>query len=294
MVFNTESAGKEKEECGLVTIIISSQILYRQAPFIMEPAMEQITMDNDLQYKIVRPDESLSDFVEYFWFLHNRSGSDKDTTGLPDGLVDISLSKSATEPFRILQLGGLTQYEHATIPAGTLIFCISFKLLAVEYIIGEPVSGIVDSGKCLPVDFWGFSENDLQDFDLFVQKATRKIQSLIPEDIDGRKRKLFDLIYTTKGSITVKELSAAVFWSSRQINRYFNRQFGISLKAYCNILRFRASLEHIAKGQLFPEEVFFDQNHFIKEVKKFSGVVPKELSKNKNDRFILLSVMKRK
>ncbi|MBS1633996.1 MAG: helix-turn-helix transcriptional regulator [Bacteroidetes bacterium] len=251
-------------------------------------------MDSDLQYKIVRPARSISDFVEYFWFLHNQSDSDKDTTGLPDGLVDILLSKSATEPFRISQLGGLTQYEQATVPANSLIFCISFKLLSVEYIIGEPVSDIVDSGKPLPVDFWGFSERDLQDFELFVQKATRKILSLIPEDIDERKRKLFELIYTTKGAITVKELSEKVFWSSRQINRYFRHQFGISLKAYCNILRFRASLEHIAKGQLFPEATFFDQTHFIKEVKKFSGVVPKELSKNKNDRFILLSVMKRK
>ncbi|MGE8425120.1 MAG: AraC family transcriptional regulator, partial [Sphingobacterium siyangense] len=72
-------------------------------------------------------------------------------------------------------------------------------------------------------------------------------------------------------------------------NRYFNQQFGLSLKSYCNILRFRSSLDHIAKGKLFPEEHFFDQTHFIKEIKKFSGVVPKELLKNKNDRFILLS-----
>jgi AraC-like DNA-binding protein len=94
--------------------------------------------------------------------------------------------------------------------------------------------------------------------------------------------------------MSIKELSEKVFWSSRQINRYFNQQFGLSLKAFCNILRFRASLEHIAHGKLFPELNFTDQNHFIKEIKRFSGVVPKELSKNKNDRFVLLSVLKQK
>ena len=47
-------------------------------------------------------------------------------------------------------------------------------------------------------------------------------------------------------------------------------------------------------GKTFPELNYTDQNHFIKEVKKFSGVVPKELSKNKNDRFVLLSVLKGK
>ena len=90
----------------------------------------------------------------------------------------------------------------------------------------------------------------------------------------------------------VQELSEKVSWSSRQINRYFTQQFGLSLKAFCKILRFRASLEHIAQGKLFPELNFTDQTHFIKEIKKFAGVVPKELLKNTNDRFILLSVMR--
>lgn len=251
-------------------------------------------MDKGLHYKITKPDKSLSDVVDSFWMLHNQSDTAKDTIGLPDGLIDILLFKSAEEPFHILQLGGLTQHEHAKVPARSLMFCISFKLLAVEYIFEETISDIVNSGKYLPDSFWGFSENDMQNFEGFVEKATRKIRSLLPKEIDGRKRKLFALIYASKGSVTVKELSEKVFWSSRQINRYFTYQFGISLKAYCNILRFRASLDHIAQGRLYPEENFFDQNHFIKEVKKFSGVAPKELSQNKNDRFILLAAIKGK
>ena len=251
-------------------------------------------MNSGLQYQIIKPDEQLSDFVDSIWFLRNPSDMDVETTGLPDGLVDVLLFKSATQPFSIAQLGGLTQYEQAKVLAGSQIFCISFKLLAVEYIFKENISDIVNSGKLLPESFWGFSEADLLDFESFVEKATEKIKSLLPKEIDERKRKLFGLIYAAKGAITVKELSEKVFWSSRQINRYFNDQFGISLKGYCNILRFRASLEHIAKGRLFPEENFFDQNHFIKEIKKFSGVVPKELSKNKNDRFILLSAIRQR
>ena len=249
-------------------------------------------MDNDLEYKIVKPDQPLSDFVESFWFLQNQSDRDKETTGLPDGLIDVILFKSAGEYFRVVQLGGMTKHEQAVIPANSLMLCISFKLLAVEYIFREPIAGILNSGKALPDNFWNFDANDLNDFDIFCKKASQKIQSLLPKEIDERKRKLFELIYANSGAITIKELSEKVFWSSRQINRYFNQQFGLSLKVYCNILRFRASLEHIAQGKLFPEENFSDQTHFIKEIKKFSGVVPKELSKNKNDRFILLSAIK--
>ena len=249
-------------------------------------------MQDGLHYTIIRPDHLLSDFVDSFWCLYNRSGKIKETIGLPDGRVDLFLFWSPADGFRILLLGlGTLPHEQATIPVDAVIFCISLKLLAIEYILNEPIADIINSGKLLGDDFWGFSEQDLQDFDLFIEKSTKTMLSILPLAIDERKRKLFDLMYKSKGSISVSELSEKVFWTSRQINRYFNQWFGLSLKAYCSILRFRASLDHIARGKLFPEEHFFDQNHFIKEVKKFSGVVPKELLKNKNDRFILLSAL---
>jgi AraC-like DNA-binding protein len=152
----------------------------------------------------------------------------------------------------------------------------------------------VDKGKNLPDNFWDFSENDLNYFDSFCQKATGAIRQRIAKKTDDRKRKLFDLIYTTNGAMSVSELSEKVSWTSRQINRYFNQQYGISLKVYCNILRFRASFQQIKEGKLFPEQNFVDQSHFIKEIKKLSGVAPKELSLNKNDRFIQLSTLPEK
>jgi AraC-like DNA-binding protein len=58
------------------------------------------------------------------------------------------------------------------------------------------------------------------------------------------------------------------------------------VKAYCNLLRLGASFRQLSEGRLFPEDHFSDQNHFIKEVKKYAGVTPKELRKNEGDRFI--------
>lgn len=248
-------------------------------------------MDNDFEYKIVRPDRSLSDFVESFWLLHNQSGSDKEIIVLPDGRVDLFFSRSATEPFHITLSGIETHPDQATLRAGSVIFAISFKLLAIEYVFQKTVSNLLNYAEHLPANFWDFNANDLQDFDLFCQKASQKIRLLLPKETDNRKRKLFDLIYSSNGALTVNELSKEASWSSRQINRYFNNQFGLSLKTYCNILRFRASFQHIKEGKLFPQHHFADQSHFIKEVKKLSGVSPKELKKNKNDRFIQFSTL---
>lgn len=246
----------------------------------------------DVEFRQVRPEGVLGEFVDSFWMLHNRSGKEKAVIGLPDGRVDVFFSKSAGEPYHALVLGLNTQADEAVVAADTLMFAVSFKLLAVEYLLGFPIADLQNKAKVLPDDLWGLDAGILHDFDLFCSRVSQHLLSLLPHGLDQRKRQLFSLIYASKGEMTVADLSAQVFWSPRQINRYFDQQFGISLKAYCRILRFRASLEHIVQGRLFPELNFTDQNHFIKEVRKFSGTVPKELFRNQNDRFILLSAMR--
>lgn len=251
-------------------------------------------MDNDFEFKLIKPDQSIADFVESFWLLVNHSDHDKVVVVLPDGRIDLFISQSATEPFHITLSGLETRPDKTTLAARTIIFAVSFKLLSSEYIFQQSVAGLLDKAAYLPAGFWNFQENDLQDFDLFCKKASQKIKTLLPKEIDNRKRALFDLIYLSEGAMTVKELSEKVFWSSRQINRYFNQQFGLSLKTYCKILRFRASFNHIKAGKLFPEQNFTDQSHFIREVKKLAGVSPKELNRNQNDRFIQFSTLGRK
>lgn len=249
-------------------------------------------INHDIEYKVIKPDAALSAFVDSFWMLHNHSDEDKQVIGLPDGRIDLFFSRSLTEPFRITLLGVGTHSDKAIIAAGRLMFAVSFRLPASEYMLQTPVADILNYAKRLPDDFWGFNANDLNDFDRFCKIISQKLLARLPEKTDARKHKLFELIYASKGSMSVNDMAEAVSWSPRQINRYFNQQFGLSLKAYCNVLRFRASLDHIAEGKLFPELNFTDQNHFIKEIKKFSGAIPKELFKNQNDRFILLSAIR--
>lgn len=248
-------------------------------------------MDKDLEFTRINPDKSIADFVESFWLLVNHTDHDKAIVILPDGRIDLFFAASATEPFHGTLSGLETKPDQAILAARTRMFAISFRLPAVEYIFQTSVAGLLDDAQYLPAGFWDFSAADLQDFDGLVQKATQQIQAVMPREIDARKRQLFDLIYSSNGALTVKELSAQVFWSSRQINRYFNQQFGLSLKSYCQILRFRAAFNQIKAGQLFPDQHFTDQSHFIKAVKKLSGVSPKELNKNQNDRFIQLSTL---
>jgi len=153
-------------------------------------------MDSGIYYKQVKPDESLSDFVESFWVLQNETEHDKKTVGLPDGRIDLFFIQSDNQPFRIVLLGLGTQYhDEGIIPANSLRFAVSFKLLAVEYVFHESISDIVDKGKTLSHDFWDMGPDDLDSFESFCEKASQKIKSRIPKEIDLRKKKLFDFIH---------------------------------------------------------------------------------------------------
>ncbi|WP_278380065.1 helix-turn-helix domain-containing protein [Chryseobacterium arthrosphaerae] len=251
-------------------------------------------MDNSFHFHFIEPERSISDFVENLGTFSNQSQEAKEVVIIPDGRIDLFFIQSSVQPFQVALIGLETYPDQRLILPFTKAFVVSFKPLAVEYILKTSIADILNTARNLPYDFWDFKANDLQNFELCCTKAVQKIKELIPQKRDERKHKLFELIYTSKGEMSVHELSEKTGWSSRQINRYFTKQLGLSLKAYSTVLRFRASLEHIAHGKLFPELNYTDQNHFIKEVKKFSGVAPRELSKNKNDRFILLSVLKGK
>lgn len=249
--------------------------------------------EQELEYRIVSPPADLAPYVESCWMLVNHADQSREVIVLPDGRVDLIFSRSATDPLHTVLLGLDEAPAQTSLAAGTVMFAVSFRLLAVEYLLHTSIASIVHGAALLPDDFWGMSEGDLAGFDLFCDKVFQRMRLELRETPDNRKQALFELLYASHGEITVKELSDKVYWSARQINRYFNQQFGLSLKAYGSILRFRASFPQIRQGKLFPEGQFADQAHFIREVKKFAGVTPRALHKNQNGRFIQFSTLPR-
>ncbi|MDF2187884.1 AraC family transcriptional regulator [Paraflavitalea sp. CAU 1676] len=246
---------------------------------------------HQFDYKVMPPPPDLAPFVESYWMLINQADEPRAITVLPDGRIDLIISRSATDPFHIALLGLEIGPAPTMLAPQTIMFATSFRLLAVEYLLKTSVAGLLNEGLMLPADHWGLSENDLRDFDGFCATMNAIIRERITGEPDGRKVQLFELIYASQGEMPVKELADKVYWSRRQINRYFTQQFGLSLKSYCSILRFRAAFPQIKEGKLFPELNFTDQAHFIREVKKFAGVTPRALHKNQDGRFIQFTTL---
>ncbi len=246
-----------------------------------------------MRYNEVKPTGFLKNFVQCFW-EYDSENTQIEHTILPDGYFDL-ITTFHDDLISSLSLTGAWKSPiNISIPKHTKFFAIRFKLLATEYLFQHEIKSILDTSKSLPLDFWNINSFNSTQFEKFVLELTEKLNHSIKhlKKIDTRKLKLFDLVYQNKLN-TVAEIANTVAWSSRQINRYFNNQFGFSLKEFIKIIRCKSSYKDISDGNLFPQKDYYDQAHFIKDVKKYTGATPKELHKNDNDRFLQLSKTKR-
>jgi len=238
----------------------------------------------NLSYEEIYPVEDLGAYIKYFW--HSKPATDTIYTVLPDGYFDLIIQFEDNR-MKSIELFGLYTKEIAIrVPAGTCFWAVTFKPLAAEYILHQSIAHLLNQKQALPCDFWSIDQ--IPDFHQFVGRLTKKIRDLLTagKEPDARKQKLFKLIFNSAGTMQVQNLSDQVFWTVRQINRYFNDRLGLSLKAYNNILRCAAAYPDLRDGDLFPGQEYYDQSHFIKEVKKHTGKNPSELHLNKNEQIL--------
>jgi len=232
----------------------------------------------------------LSNFVKCFWMSDSEEEEGFHTV-LPDGYFDLLYQFTGDKLDSVCLTGTWTRPIDVSFTKHTRYFGIRFKLIASEYIFRESIEQIIDTSTELPLDYWNIDHAIFSSIESFSTTMSSLLKAYLPDytEIDRRKFKLIQLLYAQNGDITVSKLSEEVGWSSRQINRWFNGQFGLSLKTFANILKCHAAYKHIAQGQLQPMKAYYDQAHFIKEVKRYTGVTPKELHENKNVRFLQLS-----
>ena len=247
-------------------------------------------------YKELQPHDQLTDFVKSYWWFNNTTSTPLDFTILPDGCFDLLVHFRNNELIETSLTGIWTKQVDVSIEPNTQIFGIRFKLLAVDHIFKNKIADILNSESPVENGFWHINKTDFSDLNNATEHFDKIMLSILSNknSIDLKKKNLFNLLQQTNGELTVQQYSKQVFWTSRQINRYFNERFGISLKQYCNILKVFASFKHIKSGQLYPEYNYFDRSHFIKSVKKHTGVNPEDLYENKNDRFLQLTTTAKK
>lgn len=236
----------------------------------------------------------LGGFVNYFWkYAHFQE--DKEFVILPDACFDLVVDFEHDELKNIYLTGIWTEPIKVWVTKGTTLFAIRFKIVAAEYLFKRELKSLLNNMVQLPLEYWGINAFKAEGFQAFAHDMSKSMQEMVGQHapVDMRKLKLFELIYNG-GYQNVKELSAKIGWGSQQINRYFKKQYGFPLKTFLNMVRCASTYQDIANGKLYPAKDYTDQAHYIKEVRKFTDNSPRQLLKNKNDRFLQLSAFKSK
>lgn len=91
------------------------------------------------------------------------------------------------------------------------------------------------------------------------------------------------LIYQYKGNIRIKELNEKLFISQSPLEKRFRKVVGTTPKKFASIIRFNSILNGLNEQksliEICHENNFFDQAHFIKDFKQFTGDTPEHFKR---------------
>ncbi len=246
-----------------------------------------------MEYLDQNPCSLLNSYVQKYWYFKNDT-EELNTTILPDGCFDLIVSISNNKITQVLLTGIWTKQKEVSVEPNIIQLSIRFRIIAAELFFNKELKSLLETSTLLPLDFWGISEVEDYKFEYFIKFVEEILLKILNKNqVNEQKLKLFEILYSSNGDTEVSEIAKQLNWNSRSINRYFNKQFGFPLKTFINILRCNAAYKQISNGNLFPSNNYYDQSHFIKEIKNYTGNTPKELFLGKDDRFLQLKTIKK-
>lgn len=256
-------------------------------------------------YKII---PALQPYIRSVSTIENAGGSSSSCTFrvIPDTCVEIYFAyngqpiatigtKTQFDSSRSFISSRMKAYMDVQLPqnCGTIAVCfhpgVAFRFFNL------PMKELTDNNILLS-DIWGNKINELEEnISVFSSHEERVmavqtfILNLIQQEPDNKNAYEYCLgqINLFKGHMSLKVLSQKTNMSQRQMGRHFNTFLGLSPKEFSRITRFLWSMENSQKNpaksftQIAYECGYFDQAHFIRDCKEFTGMTPKELANAK-------------
>ncbi|MFB9080202.1 helix-turn-helix domain-containing protein [Flavobacterium procerum] len=91
------------------------------------------------------------------------------------------------------------------------------------------------------------------------------------------------LIYQSNGTIRIKELNEKLCISQSPFEKRFRKVVGTTAKKFASIVRFNTVLDNLSQTKTLTEicyqNNFFDQAHFTKDFKQFTGDTPENFKR---------------
>lgn len=231
-------------------------------------------------YKEYKPPEALSKQFDMFWYTENVTSVERTVRILPDGCSDIiiPLSDNNSEPQFV---GCMTKHRKTTLFPGDKMVGLrfnpgySYELLRTDMTqIIDKIINLTFMAKC---DFSAVQEDFQKSENINFGLIEKSLKKIIKPVSDYRHiYYALGKIRENNGLIRIEELADTLNISRRFLEKEFNKVLGITPKKYSRIVRFKraASKQNTSLSELAVECGYYDQAHFIKDFKEFSGVTP--------------------
>ncbi len=252
--------------------------------------------------KIFEPNSDLADFVNCYWTLESPKGkTPQKNTIVPDGTMKLifhygdlykhhpKIGNSFFLP-RCFLIGQLT-HPYVVEPTGTTgTFIVRFHPNGFLPFTTIPINEMENTAVPLDTLFG----KDGQEIEQKILNANTNldrinlIESFLinrlanEELIDQIVKSAIETISTANGQLSISELSKHSNLNRRILARKFSSTVGLSPKQLSKIIRLQTTLKTLLNKKvskltdLAYENEYFDQAHYIKDFKEFTGLTPKE------------------
>ncbi len=259
-----------------------------------------------MNYQTFEPSEELSTFVKCFWTLEcPKEENPQRQTIVPDGCIEMifhygDLYKQYLEDGEnILQprsfvIGQLTRPLEIEPTGETGIFSVRFYPEGFLPFATIPIKKMENTAVSLLLLF-GNDGKEIEQKILQSNSTFERIKHIETflmsklasiESIDRIIKSTIDTILTAKGQLSISELSKQNNINRRQLERKFSSAIGISPKQLSKTIRLQTTLKMLLNKKftslttLAYEGEYYDQAHFNKDFKEFTGHTPKEFYGN--------------
>lgn len=249
----------------------------------------------------------LSDYIQTIWAMQSESEHDGYPRSqiMPDGIVEIVFHYETPlytyqDDIKFLQpqsfaISMMRKYVEIESSGKSGFISVRFFPWGAHHFFDKPVREFLDQTIDATI-LWGDHSKEI----ITTLKACSTLEerfkateSFLNERLLEHKKEssiedVIKRIRQAKGQLGIEEICEETGLSKKQLERKFLSTAGTTPKIFSRICRFLNLCQHLEtyKGKTFAELThdcgYFDQSHFIKEFKEFSGYTPKEFFKKEN------------
>ena len=269
-----------------------------------------------MNYQTFQPRPDLAALIKCYWTLEVPAEMKAEKQRIiPDGCIemcfilgdDVKRFTSETEYIiqpRAMVFGQITKPYYVQPTGYVNTFAVRFYPYGFANFISRPIHELANKETLLTSLFEERSVRELVQKIIEAPSTRSRIEevesfllSKLTDQsvIDNIVKSTIDALSKTKGNASINSILKDDLSRRRNLERKFSKQVGISPKQLGKIIRLQAALKLMLnnKGekltQIAYESKYYDQAHFIKDFKEFTGTNPKEYLSD--DQMILSSLI---